>query len=396
MVARETPSTPADDDGGLFHRQFDEPLERVLDLDTWSTGSDLDRLYARLDREVRQALAQDIDHRRAIRTIVFPQLATRTRLAADAGVYRASVADIARVHQGLLFTGAVEAADGTIAMHDTLPLTVVQIGVGLVSYHGDQGTWMHRLFRRDARAHVSGDPADEVLYLLNARNRRGAFGRDAAGDALSSLARRSLMSYAERAALLHKSTARWRIGHGAPVPLELLTGPDAFMAGSADVLRSLLLDHRRVVFVPSTPAERLWLTLGTALESLEYAVLETLEDRLIAMVERGHRAGANMAQALTIARELGPTLVMGIYRASRHAPGQLFYAHAEHVHEAALIAMADSVLMEHRGFPLLIDLADYICTAHFSAGAFAAGVEAAYAAAGAPYRYAHERRTRKG
>jgi len=52
----------------------------------------------------------------------------------------------------------VEACDGTCSVHDTLPLTITQIGVCLVSYLGEQGAWGHRLFRRDlppARAPVA-------------------------------------------------------------------------------------------------------------------------------------------------------------------------------------------------------------------------------------------------
>jgi hypothetical protein len=295
----------------------------------------------------------------------------------------------------------VECADGTSALHDTLPLSVAQIGVGLVSYRGDQGTWVHRLFRRDVRARRPDDPAAEVLDLLEARRLRAAFDHDdAETDPLSRLARRSLMSYAERAVLLYKSRARWRMGHGAPAPVELLISTaQPFLDASYAVLRQLILEHRRFVFVPSAPAERLWLTLGAALEPLEYAVLETQEDRLIRFVERGYNAAfasAAMREALEFAHEVGPKLVLGIYRASALAPGQLFYAHADHVHEAALIALADSVLHAHRGFPLLIELADRVCAAHFGAAAFAAGVDAAYAAHGAAYRYLHERATRKG
>jgi hypothetical protein len=354
-------------------------------------------LYARLDGEVRAALAQDADHRAVIRRVVLPKLTARRRLAAEAGVYQATPQDIRRVHQGLLFTGAVECADGTVALHDTLPLTVAQVGVGLVSYQGDQGTWVHRLFRRDIRARQPDDPAAEVLDLLEARQRRAGFDHDE-GDAFSRLARRGLMSYAERAALLHKSSARWRMGHGHPTPVELLTGAESevFLDASLTVLRTLINDQQRFVFVPSAPVDRLFLTLGAALEPLEYAVLETLEDRLIGLVERGPRFGPITPKALAFVREVGPKLVLGIYRASRIAPGQLFYAHADHVHEAALIAMADSMLHEHRGFPMLIDLADAVCSAHFSAASFAAGIAATYAAAGAPYRYLHERNTRKG
>lgn len=394
-----TTTQPEQEAESGFVRQFDEPLERVLDLDTWSTGVDLDRLYARLDQEVRTALNQDGDHREAIRRVVFPRLAQRRTLAEGAGVYRATQEEIRRVHHGLLFTGAVEAADGTVALHDTLPLTVAQIGVGLVSYRGDQGTWVHRLFRRDVRARASDDPGEAAWELLEARRHRSTREQDDS-DPLNRLARQGLMSYAERAVLLRKSSARWRMGHGHPTPVELLTGSESeeFLDASLAVLRGLIDDHRRFVFVPSSAANRVWFTLAAALEPLEYAIIETQEERLLDLVEsqRRRQYGPIPRKARQFVEEAGSKLVLGIYRASRLAPGQLFYAHADHAHEAALIAMADSMLHEHRGFPLLIELADTVCSAHFSAASFAAGVEASYAAAGAPYRYLHERSTRKG
>jgi hypothetical protein len=60
--------------------------------------------------------------------------------------------------------------------------------------------------------------------------------------------------------------------------------------------------------------------------------------------------------------DCGPKIVVGMFRASQLSPCQMFYAHVDHAHEAAMIAMADSVLQEHRGFPMLIDLADNLCS----------------------------------
>jgi hypothetical protein len=99
-------------------------------------------------------------------------------------------------------------------------------------------------------------------------------------------------------------------------------------------------------------------------------------------------------EAESFAKDCGPKIVIGMYRASRLAPAQMFYAHIDHVHTAAQIAMADSVLQEHRGFPMLIDLADAICSATFSAEMFNASTQAAYSEAGEPYRHFGERRTR--
>ena len=61
---------------------------------------------------------------------------------------------------------------------------------------------------------------------------------------------------------------------------------------------------------------------------------------------------------------------------------------------AVHIALADSVLQEHRGFPLLIDLADAVCRGVFGRESIEGPVATAYAEAGAPWRYLSERETR--
>jgi hypothetical protein len=85
---------------------------------------------------------------------------------------------------------------------------------------------------------------------------------------------------------------------------------------------------------------------------------------------------------------------MGVYRATPLAPPQVFYAHAEHAHVAAHLVLADSLLQEHRGFPILIDLADTVCKAVFGRETLQGPVAAAYAEAGAPWRHLSERATR--
>jgi hypothetical protein len=92
--------------------------------------------------------------------------------------------------------------------------------------------------------------------------------------------------------------------------------------------------------------------------------------------------------------EVAPKIVVGVYRATRMAPPQVFYAHADHADIAAHIAIADSVLQEHRGFPLLIDLADNVCRTVFGQDTLRAPVETAYVEAGAPFKYVSERQTR--
>src|SRR5439155_9984616 len=92
--------------------------------------------------------------------------------------------------------------------------------------------------------------------------------------------------------------------------------------------------------------------------------------------------------------QVASQVVVGVYRASPLAPPYLFYAHVEHAHEAALIALADSVLQPARGFPMLIDLADHVCAATFGPDSLSGPLQLAYTRAGVPLRYLSERVTR--
>jgi hypothetical protein len=93
-------------------------------------------------------------------------------------------------------------------------------------------------------------------------------------------------------------------------------------------------------------------------------------------------------------QEVAPKIVIGLFRVWEGAPPYLFYAHEDNAEIAAHIAMADSMLQEHRGFPMLIDLADTVCGAVFGTDTFTSSVQMAYTEAGQPFRYLGERETR--
>jgi hypothetical protein len=187
------------------------------------------------------------------------------------------------------------------------------------------------------------------------------------------------------------------MGHGNPAPYELLTGSgsmDLLHAG-LDVLRKLILEHKRFVFVPSAAGERVLLTIGNALRPLEFAVVENSERRMWPIINKGHLRGKHLDAAEDFYSDTASKVLVGVYRTSNDVPPQIFYGHADHVHEAALIAMADSILQAHRGFPMLIDLANSVCGGLFGADAFNSTIQAAYAQTGAPLQYLGERETRR-
>jgi hypothetical protein len=391
-----------------FREGFGENLSDTLDLETWTTGTDLNLIYGRLAEEVREALEQETMLQKMIREEVFPRLSEYPGAPDGAGVFPANEETLEHIHRGLLFNGGVEACDGTQQTHDTLPLTIHQVGVSLVSYQGNQGTWGQRLYRRDLR--VSGkNPVEEMVETLERREHRGGLNQPDRRNTLSELARRGIMAHAERAILLHRSDATWRMGHGNPAPYELITGSGSLdlMIESTKIIRELVEGHQKFVFVASEPRDRVLLTIGQALHPLKYAVVTTLKEMIDKIVDKGHYRMNITVDSTWDGVQLGPEewikmfrdvvapqVVIGVYRATRLAPAQMFFAHVDHSDIAAHIALADSVLQEHRGFPLLIDLAHNICRGVFGGDTLMGPVATAYADAGAPWRYLSERMSR--
>ncbi len=402
-VSRPSGATP-----DAFEACFREPMESALNLATWHQGTDLVREYARIAEEIEIAVQRETEHERDVREFVLSKLSFMDEMPPEAGHYVVSEAEIRETQHGLLFNGATEACDGTTQTHDTLALTIYQIGVCLVNYNGNQGTWSHRLLRRDLNEHHP-DPVDTVTRLLKSRDSRAGMNQPDRRDGLSELAQRTVMSYAEISAIVNMSKSRWRMGHGSPAPYQLLlcAGNADIMIRSIILLRELIETHKRFVFVASESGNRAALTVGQALRPREFAILGTLDEELQNFIETlrfntpvttddrwdGERLSPNEWVERFRDRVASQVLV-GVYRASIFAPPQVFYAHRDYFEIAARIAIADSELQPDRGFPLLIDLADRMCKSVYGGGSLHQMANAAYARAGAGLRYGSERQNR--
>jgi len=380
-------------------------LNDVLDVDRWHIGEDLIAIYNRITAEVEAAVRQETRLHDPIRQRVFPQI-RRWQHVPGAGVFQATPDQVRRTLEGLLMSGGVEACDATRHAHETLPLTVVQIGVSLVSYNGDAGTWSQRLFRRDLRESQT-DPVEEAMSLLERRTPRNGHEREEASE----LQQRAIMTYAERAILLKRSRpTSWLLGHGNPVAQELLSGAAVsldLVIEATRLLEELICRRKKFVFVPSAPVDRLLLTIGDALLPLEYAIVRPLSDQLAPFLADADYDVRTASDTTVDGRRLTPRewiarfrdlivsqVAVGVYRASDVAPARVFYAHVEHAHEAATIVLADSQLQPHRGFPMLIDVAHQVCATTLGPDTLTGPIQAAYTRAGAPLRYLGERTSR--
>ena len=383
-----------------FQASFGEDIRQTLNLETWRVGADMSHEYQRIDREVREAVSREGDLQMQIRSRLFPLLKNHPDAPKNAGIHVADRSLIEKIHREFLFSGNLEACDGSIQVHDTLPLTIYQIGVSLVSYQGNQGTWGQRLFRRDLQQNCA-NPVDEAIALLERRQQRSDLDKS---DALGEMAQKAILDYAERAILLHRSKACWRMGHGNPITYELLTGGGnlELMVAATRVLRELVEGHQKFVFVGQEPRDRLLFTMAQALRPMEFAIVSTLDERLEHWLHQKRFTIAPSKLAWDdemipatewiprVIRQVASKIVVGLYRASLVAPAQMFYAHVDHADYAAHMVLADSVLQEQRGRPLLTDMARHVCASVFG-NSLETLTQTAYAAAGVPWGYVNER-----
>jgi hypothetical protein len=225
-----------------FKKAYGEDFSRTIDLDTWRLGENLAELYPLIESELIKAKKDEEKNHKIFRETIFPRIKELQHVT-QAGLHVLdSEAVIEKVHNGLLFNGGVTACGSVSSVYDSVPISITQIGICLVNYHGQQGSYSHRLFRRDLRF-KGDDPVKEAFDLIEKRK-----GDDISGDKsskLSTLAIRGIKTFAERAILLEKSESSWLLGSGSPTPYELMTG---FWASRSEMKnKSIDLMKRMVV-----------------------------------------------------------------------------------------------------------------------------------------------------
>lgn len=354
-----------------FKRAFGQDFADAIDINKWSLGADLSELYPAIEEEWLKAKLDEDKNRRAFRDEVFPRIKEKGNVP-FAGLHD-NVNDVKqlleKIHRGFLFNGAVTACGSTQAIFNTVPLSISQIGVCLVNYEKQHGSYSHKLFRRDL-PFKNPDALQEAIDLFN--KRKSDENVRSKGTTTSNLAVRGIKAYIERAILLEKRDERskWVLGGGSPAPYELMTGfwgsQKEMSDKSISLMRKMVLEHQRFVYVQSCEKfPDLW-TLGNALLPFEYLVIKSLEDDLTLRVDSGGTRGSIRETHATFAREAGSMIVKGIYKISHQSQPQIFYGHRDHIRTAALIAMGDSVFQIHNGKPMLLDLATKLCQISFS------------------------------
>ena len=266
------------------------------------------------------------------------------------------------VAEKFLFNGQVIGIDGTVARHQMLSGIRCQIGVVAVNYLNEK--IRHSYFISEANLR---NDTEDVLEILKRREPKN--------QPISNLVIRALMLYREReVAVRSEYENAYKMLHGPLLPFELMMGLGRLRAlyTTLDILKKVVADPKTFSII-STSRYNDYITLGTALKPGEYMVDEkfSLGDELadnesfMASTQWRPREFEHVEQFL---REKASRILTGVIKVGQRP--YMFHAHRDTFDLAAAIIARDSLLQPEKGFPLLIDYADTLCSEYFPAGDF--------------------------
>ncbi|MFX0209970.1 MAG: hypothetical protein ACFFDT_28575 [Candidatus Hodarchaeota archaeon] len=266
-----------------------------------------------------------------------------------------------------LFGSQVCAVDGTHSIYPMLSGIRCRIGVAATSYKNRRTDGI--VFVSEQHLHP---PDVSVLDLLKRRKTENRL--------ISALLIRAIMFYMERKIGIERKE-EWIMINGPVVPYELRTGIGRLRALDACLsLSEKVLDRKTIVGVLATSSEPEIVSLGLALYPKEYVRLRSYKEDLEDWLPRAHFNKTDEARFKRFIETHGDFLDVGIYKAGQRA--YVFHAHHDLFNEAAALIICDSMFQQLRGYPLLIDYADSLCSHMLASSDFRRMVDFGLAKAG--------------
>lgn len=287
----------------------------------------------------------------------------------------------------LLTEGNVVGVDATMAKYHLLSGIRCQIGVVAVNYQGDQ--IKHSFFISQASLR---EEADDVLERIVQRAE--------IDENLSDMHLRGLMMYREREAGMNsKFDGRYILYHGPLLPFELMSGLGRLRA--LDVTLEILkkvVSSKRAISIISSSSFKDYTYFGLAIEngqyltSPEYNMEHHLTQTSDFLSWSNKWREEEKKKVEDFIKDYASQINIGVIRIGDRP--YVFHAHKDIFHLAAAIIARDSMFQKEKGFPLLIDYADNLCSEYFSASQFNHMVDWELAKSGTYLRESGERRMR--
>lgn len=303
-------------------------------------------------QELAQDIAEGRKHRKDIRRYIEKHFAI------------CSVPQDLSEVESLLFSGEVVGIDGTIATHKTITGMMAQLGVVAVNYLNEK--IQHSYFISEARYKEDLKDVAEYLYAHEPENR-----------VVSSPVLRAALQVRERQlGLDDKFRNKYKLYHGPLIPFEMLANPGRAELKILDVTLEILekvISNKKCFSIVSRSQNDAYLRLGLSLNPGEYVQLkksvglEILEDRGL-LRDKDRWREDDFLQVNNFVNSRVARIKVGLIKIS-HRP-YVFHAHEAVFDLAAQIIYRDGLIQREKGFPLLVDYADNLCSTYFKASDF--------------------------
>lgn len=262
----------------------------------------------------------------------------------------------------LLFHGGVVGIDGTLSKQRTLSGVRCQIGIVAVNYFNEKIRQSY--FISEASLQTDYEDVIDVLKQRESKNR-----------VISDMVLRALMLYREREIGTREAFRdSYKMLHGPMLPFELMTGLGRLRALEATLgVLEKIIDDPKCFSIISSSTQEDYLTLGMALQpgeylvDLDYSLGAEIASNPDFMEERKWRP-SEFDRMKSFLKDYASRIRIGVIKVSERP--YVFQAHRDTFDLAAAIIARDSLLQREKGFPLLIDYADSLCTEYFPAGDF--------------------------
>lgn len=266
--------------------------------------------------------------------------------------------------KNLLASGEVVGIDGTIATHKTITGTMAQLGVVAVNYLNEK--IQHSCFISEAK--YKENIHDVVEYL---------FSHEFSNKVISNPVLRAALQVRERELGLNdKYKNKYKIYHGPLIPFEMLANPGKAEMKILDVTVEILekiIANRKCFSIISRSQNDAYIRLGLSLNPGEYVQLkksvglEILEDRSL-LKDKERWREEDFLKVNSFINQRAMKIKVGVIKVSQRP--YVFHAHEEIFDLAARLIYRDSLFQKEKGFPLLVDYADNLCSTYFKASDF--------------------------
>ena len=274
------------------------------------------------------------------------------------------IPDDLSIEKNMLIKGEVVGIDGTIATHKTITGTMAQLGVVAVNYLNDK--IQHSYFISEANYKENIEDVTEYLFAHEPVNK-----------IVSNVVIRAALQVRERElGLDDKFKEKYKIYHGPLIPFEMLANPGKAEFKILDVTLEILekiIRNRKCFSIVSRSQNDAYIRIGLSLNRGEYVQLkksvglEMIEDRTL-LKDKDRWREEDYLLVNNFINKRATQIKIGVIKISQRP--YVFHAHEEIFDLAARIIFTDSMFQKEKGFPLLVDYADNLCSTFFKASDF--------------------------